>query len=402
MSKFENMKRIRINIGLLVSLCLLSQLAFSQTFVPGNIYFDSTNYVEYRAGNLPIIISAPHGGNLEPSSIPDRNCPSCITVQDAYTKPISEGIYDAFFEQTGCYPHVIINLLHRKKFDANREIIEAANGNPTVETAWYGYQAFIDSAKAQIVQDYDRGLFIEIHGHAHTIERIELGYLLTSAELQLPDATIDSAAWANESSIRKLVADNIQNLSHSELLRGPSSFGTLLVNKGFPTVPSSSDPFPQPGEPYFNGGYNTFQHGSRNNAGEIDAIQFELNQEIRFDSLKRKKIIDSLTTSAIEYYNYHYNNQFQNNFCNLILSYPTIDFQRNQLKLYPNPTYQFFNLTSEWKELEITITNCFDQVVATTNWSGEKIEIDFLSSGCYFIHLKNKNEVIGVLKLIKE
>jgi len=146
----------------------------------------------------------------------------------------------------------------------------------------------------------------------------------------------------------------------------------------------------------------TFQHGSRNNAGEIDAIQFELNQEIRFDSLKRKKIIDSLTTSAIEYYNYHYNNQFQNNFCNLILSYPTIDFQRNQLKLYPNPTYQFFNLTSEWKELEITITNCFDQVVATTNWSGEKIEIDFLSSGCYFIHLKNKNEVIGVLKLIKE
>ena len=31
---------------------LLPFLLFSQTYVPGQIYFDSTGYVEYRAGNL--------------------------------------------------------------------------------------------------------------------------------------------------------------------------------------------------------------------------------------------------------------------------------------------------------------------------------------------------------------
>jgi len=90
-------------------------LGFSQTFIPGNIYLDSTGYVAYRAGNLPLIISSPHGGSLQPDSIPDRTCSGCVTVGDAYTKTIAEGMYDEIFKKTGCYPHVIINLLHRKK-----------------------------------------------------------------------------------------------------------------------------------------------------------------------------------------------------------------------------------------------------------------------------------------------
>ncbi len=74
-----------------------------------HISLDSTGYVAYLAGKLPIIISAPHDGELEPSSIPDRNCTSCVTVRDSWTKPITEAVYDDIFNLPGCYPHVIIN-----------------------------------------------------------------------------------------------------------------------------------------------------------------------------------------------------------------------------------------------------------------------------------------------------
>ncbi len=293
--------------------------ATAQPYIPGNIYYDSTGFVEYRAGNLPIIISAPHGGSLQPDSIPDRECTGCSYINDAWTKPIAEGMYDAFFEQTGCYPHVIINLLHRSKFDANRDIDDAADGNATVEQSWYGYHEFIDSAKVQVIEDYDRGLFVDIHGHSHTIQRIELGYLLSGAELRLSDATLNTIAFIEESAIRTLVGDNIGSHSHSELLRSEDSFGTLMDEKGFPSVPSLSDPFPNVGELYFNGGYNTQRHGSRDNAGDIDAIQIELNQDIRFNAVTREILIDSMTTAINQYLDLHYNDTYIDNYCDLLL-----------------------------------------------------------------------------------
>ena len=293
---------------------------FSQTYIPGNTYYDSTGYVEYRAGNIPIIISVPHGGDLEPQTIPNRNCSECSKRTDAMTKLITEGMYDAFNAQTGCYPHVITNLLHRIKFDANLEIVEAADGNPTVESAWYGYHEFINSAKSQVISDYGRGLFLDIHGHSHTIQRIELGYLLSSTELNLYDSMLNTTTYINESSIRTLVGDNIQSISHSELLRGLNSFGTLLDDNGFPSVPSLSNPFPEPYEEYFAGGYNTQRYSSRNDGVEIDAIQVELNRDIRFDPTTREMLINALTTSANQYIDLHYNDQFLGDFCNLILS----------------------------------------------------------------------------------
>ena len=71
-------------------------------------------------------------------------------------------------------------------------------------------------------------------------------------------------------------------LTHSDLLKGTQSFGTLLENKNFPSVPSLNDPYPNVGEPYFVGGYNTQRHGSQGNDGTIDAIQIELAQEVSF------------------------------------------------------------------------------------------------------------------------
>ena len=384
----------------LSTITLLPFLLFSQTYVPGQIYYDSTGYVKYRAGNLPIILSSPHGGDLQPSSIPDRNCSGCVYLKDSWTKEITEGLFNKIISETGCYPHVIINLLHRKKFDANRDIIDAADGNPTVEIAWQTYHNFIDSAKNQIVEDYGRGLFLDMHGHAHTIQRIELGYLLSKNELQLTETTLNTNTYIEESSIRALVEQNIQNFSHSELLRGQYSFGTIMDDKGFPCVPSSSDPFPLGSEPYFSGGYNTQRHGSRDNNGEIDGIQIEMNQSIRFDSIMREMLVDSLNSSINEYVDYHYNSQFINNYCGLISE--VTENNDIDLKLYPNPATDYFYLSGETNNTELSIFNSIGQKVRSEQWSKDKVNIELLPAGLYFVRIVKNNLTLDIVKLIKE
>ena len=58
-------------------------------YTPGQSYFGRNGYVEYIAGNAPVILTAPHGGTLTPASIPDRTAAACggsaTTVTDLNT-----------------------------------------------------------------------------------------------------------------------------------------------------------------------------------------------------------------------------------------------------------------------------------------------------------------------------
>ena len=41
-------------------------------YIPGKVYLGADSYTEYVAGNLPLIITAPHGGTDSASDLPDR------------------------------------------------------------------------------------------------------------------------------------------------------------------------------------------------------------------------------------------------------------------------------------------------------------------------------------------
>ena len=362
----------------------------AQEYIPGQIYLDSTNYVAYHAGNLPIILSAPHGGNLEPSSIPDRDCNGCVTINDAYTKSITENIKEEIYELTGCYPHVIVNLLHRKKFDANRDIGDAADGNSVVEAAWYAYHEFIHTAKERVSSDYGRGYFLDMHGHAHTIQRIELGYLLSKSELQQNDDQLNTLMTVEESSIRTLAGDNQLGLTHAALLRGEESFGSLMDMKGFPSVPSSTDPFPLEGEAYFSGGYNTQRHGSRDDEGAIDAIQIELNRDIRFDAANRAMLIDSIALTALEFYNYHYNDQFIGNYCTLLSDVDAGLVSRKRINIYPNPSSGVIYMDLSVNDIEtielITISGERFRLVFKDGY----LDLSAFNQGIYMLDIRTK------------
>ncbi len=284
----------------------------TSAYFAGQSYFGRSNYVEYVAGNAPVILTAPHGGALTPTSIPDRTAAACggsaTTVTDANTIELVRAMQARFFARFGAYPHVVISHLSRRKLDPNRLQPEAACGNVDAAVALVDWHAFIDVAKAAILQSAGKGWYMDMHGHGHTIQRLELGYLLADTDLDRSDATLDaSTSFENTSSIRTL--SQFATLSFSALLRGPASLGTLYANNGFPAVPSASDPRVN-GTDYFNGGDNTRRHSCGADAsplggttnGNICGVQIEANfVGVRDNSANRDRF-GNVTAIVLEEY----------------------------------------------------------------------------------------------------
>ncbi|MFO7893083.1 MAG: Ig-like domain-containing protein [Longimicrobiales bacterium] len=266
------------------------------TYEPGRTYTGRADYIEYTPGTLPIILSAGHGGDREPDEIPDRTRGTTIT--DLYTMELTRAVEEALIARTGGQPHVITSRLDRAKLDPNREIVEAAQGNPYAELAWEEYHGYIDDAAELVTVDHGAGLYLDMHGHGHEILRLELGYLLSGAALGLSDAQLDSRGYADDSSIAALAA--AVDVSFSALLRGEMSLGALLSDRGVRAVPSDEEPAPD-GDPYFTGGYSTRRHGSWN-GGTVSGIQIEHHRVGLRDTQANREAYAAVLAEVLEVY----------------------------------------------------------------------------------------------------
>lgn len=275
--------------------------------VVGQVYTDAAGYVEYTPGNAPLVLVAPHGGALAPSGLPDRSCSGCVTATDLNTQELARAVVDTFLARTGVRPHLVINRLHRRKFDGNRDLFEATGGTRALDTTWLWMHAAIDSARQRVRSSNARGLLIDVHGHGHEIPRLELGYLLSANTLRQDDATLTATAAMGASSVALLATDTRQLSNRGvALLRGPNSLGALLVARGVPAVPSPADPAPRAGEEYFSGGYNTERHGSLDGSA-LDAVQLESHFTGIRDSVATRGVFAArLVDALLVYLDRHY------------------------------------------------------------------------------------------------
>jgi hypothetical protein len=179
-------QRLRATVGALEA----EVQATAREPVAGDTHAGRSQYVQYVVGDLPLVLAAPHGGGLEPSEIADRA--TGVTSQDLHTQDVARRLAGAVADVAGSRPHLIVSRLHRRKLDPNREIVEAAQGDVRAERAWWEYHAFIDAAKAAVARDHGEGLFVDLHGHGHPIQRLEPGYLVTAEDLARTDAQLDS------------------------------------------------------------------------------------------------------------------------------------------------------------------------------------------------------------------
>lgn len=264
---------------------------------------DADNYIEYRSGNFPLILSAPHGGKIKPAALPDRTCADCIVVGDANTDNLIHLVDSFITVKTGCYPHAVFANLHRIKLDANRSLPEATDGNAATLPYYNAYHQHMTTAQQKVMQTSSRGLVIDLHGHGHSIQRLELGYTVSANSLRLDDASL--AAKQATSSIRRLADIALGNPGFVSLIRGHAALGTHIANLGYPAVPSLQEPYPLVGEDYFSGGFITETYGSEA-SNTTDAIQIECNSGVRSSYAIRVAFADKLTDALLGYMGHYF------------------------------------------------------------------------------------------------
>jgi len=215
------------------------------------------DFIQTMQGNLPIILSAPHGGRMQIPGIPDRKGGESIqqftTATDTGTLEFAETLAASVEKEMGAKPHLIAAKFLRKNIDVNRPAKDAFE----VESAKPVYNAYhdhIQKAVQQVKKDHGRGLLLDIHGQGKDAKTIFRGTAKKTTVMHLLDR-FGKKALTGEKSILGILQKN--------------------GHKVFP--PGDSE---EPEDPAYSGGYTVRTYGS-SNTGSVDAIQLELGYEFR-------------------------------------------------------------------------------------------------------------------------
>jgi hypothetical protein len=242
--------------------------------------FPSINkYLQSKRGKSNIILSAPHGGGIKPTSIPNRTYGN--RSGDSHTRRLIQKVIENLHEQ----PYYIYADIHRSKVDLNRGFEEASQGNLEMQAIWNAWNRTLDSYTGEIRYYDKRGLYVDIHSHKKS-ENFELGYGLS---------VIDYRKILHENTPEKhsTLFSLAGKISERELLFGEFSFETRLKDFGYSVLNPKSD------DTYLNGGRNiNIFHGNG-----IGAIQIECPIPV----LKRDlNGVAMAIADAIENFKYNY------------------------------------------------------------------------------------------------
>lgn len=243
----------------------------------GDIFYDKEHWTACIVGDMPLVISIPHGGTEKPGNISDRSCSDIVTVTDLNTIELARAISRELADEYNLHPYLVLCNLKRTKIDQNREIKEATCGNKAMEAPWHLFHDYIDTALTEVVGKFGSALYIDLHGHGHANQRIEIGYSMSKNDLSNVYTKLNLEALWHKSSL-----NNLHSIKNGQDFRariiGDKAFGTMMGNEGIRAVPSEQDPYPTRSEPFFSGGYNTGYYSS-SNYPRVFGWQIECNNE---------------------------------------------------------------------------------------------------------------------------
>jgi hypothetical protein len=225
-------------------------------------------------GQLPLVISAPHGGGLRPDAWPVRE--GGVQVRDTNTYSMALALSEAIRRRTGQSPSLVASRVHRRHLDLNRNAKESgAEQGEAQRQLWQDYHGGIEQAcQAALQQGDGRALLIDLHGHGHEHGLIELGFAVSAESLRKSDDELADAAW----------------------IRGPNSLGAELDRRGRKSVPSPTRPAPELDQAYFNGGYTVRRHRGEG----LRSIQIELPpQPRRLRAEQRQALVEDLADAIL-------------------------------------------------------------------------------------------------------
>jgi N-formylglutamate amidohydrolase len=228
---------------------------------PLSVYAVDPDYshIERGEGNVPILLSAPHGGWLQPSDVDTETTGNHYV--DTNTYPLSGIVKDTLVNIYGAEPYFVFAKFHRRWIDANRAPgTSDAWTDPDAEKYYEGYHQSIRDYIDEISATWGKGILIDIHGQSDYRSKILRG---TRDGLTVEDL-LDAEGLAG--------------------LTGPSSvFGQINI-QGYTVFPTNDSPLGDPPEYIeYNGGYIVYHYGSHHADG-LDAIQVEIGRDFRDSS----------------------------------------------------------------------------------------------------------------------
>ncbi len=229
-------------------------------------------------GQLPIIISAPHGGLFRIPNVEARQGKGMETGpkgffigRDGGTEELAKEVFDAIEAKFGRRPYSVISSVDRKYLDPNRPAdiaYEDADAKPVYDR----YHDALTEQCRSIVNEFRGGLLLDIHGQGTKRDTVFRG-------------------TSNGTTVSRL-REKFGESAHT----GDMSMFGLMKAQGWTVFP---DPFDEREQSGFTGGYIVKTYGSHQVIG-IDAMQLEFGADYRTKG-NRKKIAEQLASAVEEY-----------------------------------------------------------------------------------------------------
>ena len=261
-----------------VHAAFLGRAAVAQTVVPEA---ELRKLVGTQTGELPIILSAPHGGNgdvpmtdLRKGEGIEKGPRGFVNGRDVGTEELCADVAAALEVRLKKKPYFVISRFHRKYIDPNRPA-EIAYEDPDAKPYYDFYHSSLATYCKEVQQKYRRGLLLDLHGQASSKETVYRG--------------------TQNGKTVTLLRERFGEPAHM----GPQSLFGTLNTLGWKTHPLD-DGKEQAG---FTGGFIVQTYGSHQGFG-IDAIQLEFGADYRTPEVRKKTA--SVLAEAVEAYRDRY------------------------------------------------------------------------------------------------
>lgn len=234
--------------------------------------------VAIQRGELPILLSAPHGGTRP---VPDteprqgRGIPKgpsgFFTGRDTYTEELALAVAAAIEKRMQRKPYFVIARFHRKYIDPNRPP-EIAYEDPDARPVYDRYHQTLDEFCRCVQRAHGRGLLLDLHGQGSARDTVFRG--------------------TQNGKTVTLLRQRFGEEAHD----GPQSLFGTLRSLGWTVHPD-----PQGREQAgYTGGYIVQTYGSHRGHG-IDAIQLEFGHDYRIPE-RRAQTAETLAQAVEQYF----------------------------------------------------------------------------------------------------
>lgn len=239
---------------------------------------DPSRFVRTQAGELPIILSAPHGGKMVVPDVVVRKGEGLptggsgfVVDRDTGTEELAQQVAESIEKRFGKKPYFVIARSHRKYLDPNRPP-EIAYEDADAKPIYDAYHSALSNSCREVQQKFHKGLLLDIHGQGTAKDTVFRG-TQNGKTVTLLRERFGETAQVGETSL----------------------FGRLQTH-GWKVHP---DPLDGREQAAFRGGYIVQTYGSHQGFG-IDAIQLEFGADYRAKNA-REKTATTLTEAIAQY-----------------------------------------------------------------------------------------------------